>query len=209
MHPLRKIDKETVLWRVYWHGRGEDAFNRLVSFYLPWVKQLAFKKASKLPDSVDWHDLYQDGSMALLDCIQRYDKGRGVKFYAFSSRRINGAFADGLRNMDWVPRLARTRKEPTVLMQQVKPLYNDNNDEKPELSHPATCDRNAAEWRDEVRRALRGLRKDERLAMILYFLDGRTMNEVGESLGLSESRVSQIISRTIAFLRNREKQESA
>ena len=98
LKPLRKIDTERVLWRVYWRGRSEAAFNRLAAFYLPWVESLAVAKAYKLPDHIDFKDLVQDGSIALLDCIQRYERGRGTTFKTFALRRIQGAFIDGLRD---------------------------------------------------------------------------------------------------------------
>jgi len=201
----RNIDTEASLWRAYWHGRCDDAFNRLVNFYLPWVKQIAFNQAAKLPDSVDWQDLFQDGSIALLDCIRRFDKRSGLKFKTFAMRRIAGSFSDGLRNMDWVPRLVRQRKEPVVVMRQEKILYNENADEKQDASHPKVYDRKTMELRDEVRRALRGLRKNQRLSVILCFLEGLSMKEAAESIGVSESRVSQIISETIVFIRSRER----
>src|SRR5208283_1268528 len=70
---LRKIDTEDVLWNVYWHGRSQTAFNRLVEFYLPWVKRLATRHGNNTPYNVDWQDMFQDGSIALLDCIQRFN----------------------------------------------------------------------------------------------------------------------------------------
>ncbi|MFH0965602.1 MAG: FliA/WhiG family RNA polymerase sigma factor [Planctomycetota bacterium] len=39
---------------------------------------------------------------------------------------------------------------------------------------------------------MKGLNKKERLILILYYYEGLTMREIGHSLGLSESRVSQI-----------------
>ena len=55
--------------------------------------------------------------------------------------------------------------------------------------------------RDSLRRATRGLRKDERLLIILYYWEGLTMKEIGETLDLSESRVSQLHSSIIEQLR--------
>lgn len=90
-------------------------------------------------------------------------------------------------------------------MRQEKILYNENADEKQDASHPKVYDRKTMELRDEVRRALRGLRKNQRLSVILYFLEGLSMKEAAESIGVSESRVSQIISETIVFIRSRER----
>lgn len=55
--------------------------------------------------------------------------------------------------------------------------------------------------RESLRRATRGLNKDERLLVILYYWEGLTMKEIGETLDLSESRVSQMHSNIIERLR--------
>ena len=203
LKPLRKFNAERLLWRVYWHGRSESAFNRLAAFYLPWVKSLAYAYSQRLPDNVDWQDVMQDGLIALLDCIQRFDKARGTTFKTFATRRVTGAFCDGLRNVDWVPRLVRHRGETPVIMRQGKIIVTEAGREINELDGDFH-DRNRLEMSDEVRHALRGLNTHQRLILTLYYIAGQTMREIGESLGISESRVSQVMTATKAFLRARE-----
>jgi RNA polymerase sigma factor for flagellar operon FliA len=43
-----------------------------------------------------------------------------------------------------------------------------------------------------IRMCTKGLSKNERLIIILYYYEELTMKEIGATLGLSESRVSQI-----------------
>jgi len=50
----------------------------------------------------------------------------------------------------------------------------------------------AAERLDLWRTACRGLGKRERLALLLYYLEGESMQAVGRHLGVGESRVSQM-----------------
>jgi RNA polymerase sigma factor for flagellar operon FliA len=49
----------------------------------------------------------------------------------------------------------------------------------------------------------RGLSREERLVLVLYYFEELTMAEIGVVLALSESRVSQIHKDVIARLRNR------
>ena len=44
-----------------------------------------------------------------MDAIDGFDLGRGVKFETYCTTRIRGAILDGLRAMDWVPRLVRSK----------------------------------------------------------------------------------------------------
>jgi RNA polymerase sigma factor FliA len=55
----------------------------------------------------------------------------------------------------------------------------------------------------------RGLNREERLVLILYYSEGLTMAEIGLVLDLSESRVSQIHKDVISRLRRRFKDEVA
>jgi len=55
----------------------------------------------------------------------------------------------------------------------------------------------------------RGLNREERLVLVLYYTEGLTMAEIGLVLDLSESRVSQIHKDVIDRLRRRFKEEAA
>ncbi len=54
--------------------------------------------------------------------------------------------------------------------------------------------------RDLMRLVTRGLNRNERLIMILYYYEEMTMKEIGATLDLSESRVSQMHSSIVARL---------
>ncbi len=66
-----------------------------------------------------------------------------------------------------------------------------------------------ARMTDQMRSLLRGLNKSERLILIGYYYDGQTMKEIGGQLGMSESRVSQIHSRLLLWLRKRLESQEA
>ena len=56
--------------------------------------------------------------------------------------------------------------------------------------------------RDIMRLVTRGLNRNERLIMILYYYEDMTMKEIGATLDLSESRVSQMHSSIVQRLQN-------
>jgi RNA polymerase sigma factor FliA len=56
--------------------------------------------------------------------------------------------------------------------------------------------------RDLMRLVTRGLNRNERLIVILYYYEERTMKEIGATLNLSESRVSQMHSSIVARLQS-------
>jgi RNA polymerase sigma factor for flagellar operon FliA len=97
------------LWRDYTASRSEEDRNRLVVHYAPLVKYVAGRFASTLPSHVDVDDLLSDGTIGLVTAVERFDPGRSVDFAAFAVARIRGAMVDGLRNLDWLPRLLRAQ----------------------------------------------------------------------------------------------------
>ena len=56
--------------------------------------------------------------------------------------------------------------------------------------------------RDLMRLVTRGLNRNERLIIILYYYEDMTMKEIGATLDLSESRVSQMHSSIVSRLQN-------
>jgi RNA polymerase sigma factor FliA len=99
--------------------------------YLPLVKRIAGRLAISLPQHVDEDDLIGYGVFGLLDALERFDLGRGVKFETYATLRIRGAMVDGLRTMDWVPHSAR---------QKVKHIQEAFAEVEAQLGRPATIE---------------------------------------------------------------------
>ena len=59
---------------------------------------------------------------------------------------------------------------------------------------------------DLMKLVTKGLNRNERLIMILYYYEEQTMKEIGATLGLSESRVSQMHSSIVARLQGQLRQ---
>jgi RNA polymerase sigma factor for flagellar operon FliA len=105
-----KLDVDvTELWREFKEQPTTPLRNRLVERYLPLVKYNAERIWQRLPEGVDLDDLISAGVFGLMDAIDAFDLGRGVKFETYCVPRIRGAMLDELRTMDWVPRLVRSK----------------------------------------------------------------------------------------------------
>lgn len=59
------------------------------------------------------------------------------------------------------------------------------------------------ELRDTMRREIMQLPERERLVLALYYDEGLTLNEIGQVIGVTESRVSQIHTKSVIHLRAR------
>src|ERR1700691_38623 len=98
------------IWKSYKQDQSnQELRNILIERYLPLVRYNAERVWAKLPEGVDLNDLISAGVFGLMDAIDAFDLGRGVKFETYCVPRIRGAMLDELRTMDWVPRLVRSK----------------------------------------------------------------------------------------------------
>lgn len=86
---------------------GQPDKEQLVQRFVPLVKRIAYHLMARLPPSVLFEDLVQNGMLGLLDALARYQEIFGAQFETYASQRIRGAMLDGLRDNDWLPRQAR------------------------------------------------------------------------------------------------------
>ncbi|MEI7837977.1 MAG: sigma-70 family RNA polymerase sigma factor, partial [Planctomycetota bacterium] len=102
-------EQVSIWWSRFLKDHDEDSRNRLLENYLSIVKYTAERLYAKLPDEVELDDLISAGIFGLMDALNAFDPGRGVKFETYCAPRVRGAILDELRSMDWVPRLVRAR----------------------------------------------------------------------------------------------------
>src|SRR5262245_53236443 len=73
---------------------NQAARERILSAYLPLVKNVAGRMAMGFPRSVELDDLVSTGTIGLIDAIGNFDPARGVKFETYAVPRIRGAILD-------------------------------------------------------------------------------------------------------------------
>lgn len=164
----------------------------------------------KLPAHVDVEDLIQYGWFGLNDAREKFDPERGIKFETYATPRIRGAMLDALRDLDWAPRLARSRGDiiPAITSLNRSRSTGDWRVEKgnsredawdlPDRRPPSEP---TIEDRDAFDRCLAFLHGDMKKVILLNFRQDKNLREIGEILDLSESRISQIRARALRILR--------
>jgi RNA polymerase sigma factor for flagellar operon FliA len=233
------------VWEEFRRG-SPTARDTLVLHFAPLVKFVAGRLAAGLPSSVDDADLVSAGVFGLIDAIERFDQGRGVKFETFAMPRIRGAILDELRAMDWVPRSIRSdargvavarealshrlgrepgdgevadylgvsREDLTRSLSMISRSYvlsleapASRDDDAPTVSeHVSDHGADPAEAFDDpallLPEAIASLPDRERHIVTLYYYEGMTLAEVGQVLGVSESRICQVLARSLGRLRS-------
>src|SRR5262249_33452703 len=96
------------LWAAYKATGNLDARNELVFRYAHVLRFCVSRIASRLPHYIDRDDLVQEGWIGMLNAMERFDPGRGLRFETYAPARIEGAIRDAHREHDWAPRSVRT-----------------------------------------------------------------------------------------------------
>jgi RNA polymerase sigma factor for flagellar operon FliA len=83
----------------------------LVRQYLPTIKRIAYSLLRKLPNTIQFDDLVQAGSIGLLESLDRYDPNNEASFGTFAGIRIHGAMLDEVRHSSWIPKNLYARQK--------------------------------------------------------------------------------------------------
>jgi len=240
------------LWQAYAATRCKHARRELIGAYAHLARQVVHTLRLKRTSCVEYDDMLGAAMVGLIDAIDRYDPGRGVKFATYATWRIRGAVMDMLRSMDWVPRSAR-RKEALLretyarlegqlgraaedwevaealgitaaeferCLEEAGPLATvsledtlvDMDGESSISLEESLADSNClspqehvenAETRWMLARALSSLPAQERTVVTLYYYEGLTLKQIGQVLGVTESRACQIHAKAMLRLQAR------
>ena len=92
----------------YRKNGSQELRNRLIMHYLPIVRSAAVQLRSMAGSLLEQEELIDQGVLALIECLERYDPDRGARFETFAFMRVRGAMIDYIRSQDWVPHRARS-----------------------------------------------------------------------------------------------------
>ena len=108
--PRKKVKKDQAKTAYAVVARaGLERRNEMILEYLPLVKFIASRIASRLPSHIEVCDLVNSGIIGLIDAIEKFDASRKIKFKTYAEFRVKGAILDELRSLDWVPRSTRQK----------------------------------------------------------------------------------------------------
>lgn len=186
-----------------------DAQRALVEQHRPLALKCASNYAKTVPLSVGLGTLQSGALLGLIDAVQKFQPGKGVPFAKYAATRCYGEMIEECRRLDFVPRSQRL-KGCTARVNSIDTEHDTAGeiDGKPLTLLHALEDRSEPdsfrfEQRDAVLGLCRGLEKRTQLIFQLRFVEGLNQKEIADSIGLTESRVSQIMSAAILELRGR------
>lgn len=187
---------------------------QLIVEYTPVVRQIVGGFQRKLPRNVLRDDLLAAGMSGLWDAVRRQLEKPSDRFDCYVRVRIRGSILDELRAQDWLPRRARAAAAKAEANgahgRSVAPsvVRFEDVSEWEQGRCLATSDSSnseatlAAKYEKRVlAAAVDRLPNRERHIVAAHYFRGIKFKDLGEELGVSEPRISQLHSRAMKRLR--------
>lgn len=169
---------------------------------LPLIEKLA--RRSKIPIPIE--DLVQEGAIAVFKALPSWNPnfegcdGRPAKIESWLSRRIVGAFQDHARRSKFLRGGGRSRQETRFSLDDQ--AHEDDAGNPVSFADMLVAPEDARQWRsaEDWIPLLEGLPPRSQAILLEYFVRGQPQAKIAQMLGISESRVSQILSETLEDL---------
>ena len=116
------------LFKIYSKNKDRDIRNILIERHLYLVNLLARKYMNK---GVDFEDIYQVASLALIYAIDRYDISKGFEFSSFATPTIVGEIKKYFRDKVWTLRVPRRVQELNKKISEAKLILEQENKRHP------------------------------------------------------------------------------
>lgn len=154
----------------------------LIAQHLLLAKKLAWQKCRTTPHQVTYEELESAAYLGLVEAATRFDPTQGVAFGFYATRRISGAILDYLRELDWCSRNSDVKIDSIDVSTDDYPLAGllESNEKKD----------NSEEFFEEATKVIDELGKR---VIGMYYLQNRSLKEIGSEIGVGESRASQLL----------------
>jgi RNA polymerase sporulation-specific sigma factor len=194
---LRELQKVTLLdgaeerelWRRY--RQEEDAASRLrlIEAYQP----LVFKVVMRVrPPERLLMDMIQEGTIGLIEAVERFDPGRGVRFSTFATYRIRGRVLNALRE-DGDPARSLDGDEAAALAAAASLADPASEDALLAVEDAATA--------GQIGSMLDALPRRERAILRATYVEAREPRRVAAELRISLSHFYRLQKQALARLR--------
>jgi len=100
-------DNNLELFREYKKTKSIEIRNDILLKYTYIANVTASKMRGMTQNFAQVEDMVNQGIITIIDCIDKFEVDKGVKFETYAFLRVKGSIIDFIRKQDWVPRKSR------------------------------------------------------------------------------------------------------
>lgn len=177
--------QEQVLWKQFKIHQNTTARQKLIESYQP----LVFKTAMPYRDMENVMDVIQEGTVGLIEAVEKFDPSLGVAFSLYAVHRIRGRMLDFLR------------REGRIDTPCVDVDYVEQAVEVADLSPTVQEQVEIHEMIGRLRQAMERLPQNERAVLEGIYIDGGEAKNVAQKLEVSVSHIYRLQKQGIKRIR--------
>lgn len=152
-----------------------------IEAYLPLVHKTARGILNSRPAVVPYDDMVGEGVLALAECAKRFDPSAGVPFGAFAKKRVFGCMIE------------LYREQHNYFEVPVDTTYDDRGLEDTAIGLDGVSKRQTDCLLDQIWKQVGSFEPREQMVMRMFYEEGQTQKVIGKKLGITNSRVCQIL----------------
>ncbi len=198
--PLSK-DEEYELWKKYKENNDIEARNKLVSANLKFVTTIA-KKYQGL--GLSYNELIAEGNIGLIKALDKFDASKGYKLISYSVWWIKQAIIEAINKRNIID----AEDIPYKTVDENDDIYDDTEEILP--SQMYSDEQQKKDKKNDEKSTVGFLMnflstKEKNIISKYYGLNGekpKTLEEIGEELGITKERVRQINKMSFAKMRS-------
>lgn len=192
-------------------GMAPEERERLILSIDPVVQGYA-RKVSRYHSAIEYDDVLQDGRIGAMRAAESWDPSYDNTFLTYAMHRVRGEIQDGLRRRDVMSRSMRRdldQDDPRWVQASLDAPVGEGltftlgdllvaQEPTPE---DVVADASYFQWQStEAQIAMMFLSAYERDVVRDYYWRGLCMREIGNEMGVTESRVCQMLNGALAKL---------
>ena len=177
--------QEQILWKQFKIHQNTTARQKLIESYQP----LVFKTAMPYRDMENVMDVIQEGTVGLIEAVEKFDPSLGVAFSLYAVHRIRGRMLDFLR------------REGRIDTPCVDVDYVEQAVEVADLSPTVQEQVEIHEMIGRLRQAMERLPQNERAVLEGIYIDGGEAKNVAQKLEVSVSHIYRLQKQGIKRIR--------
>jgi len=162
--------------------------DKLILEYRSAARLVALQAKRHMPPWIDIEDLEQWACLGLVEAAERYDPSHGTPFLGYAWRIMRGRLWEQYRRRQF-----QLEMRATAPLDEKLPALVEESISEEDLDHQRLM--------AQMLKAFLGLPRRDQTVLLLYYGQDLFHRQVGQRIGVNESRACQLNKRAVARLR--------